>query len=237
MGNLIIIRNLSREYRMGEVRVPALQDIDLEIERGEFIGIVGPSGGGKTTLLNILGGLDRPTLGEVIVDGLDLSRLNDEELSRYRRKKIGIVFQFFNLVPTLSALENVTLPLYLDSYSGSPEGVGKELLSLVGLEKRLHFKPKELSGGEQQRVAIARALVNKPKILLLDEPTGNLDSKNTLLIMNLLKEINQKGQTVVVISHSPTVASYCTRLIEIEDGEVKNQQKRDPSEQPKEEGE
>lgn len=226
-NKIITIKNLSKEYRMGEILVNALIDIDLEIEYGEFIGIFGPSGGGKTTLLNIIGSLDRPTSGEIIVDGLNLSKLNDQEISKYRRKKIGIVFQFFNLIPTLSALENITLPLYLDSDLNPDDGLnpdkkGRELLTMVGLEKRLNFKPKELSGGEQQRVAIARALVNNPKILLLDEPSGNLDTKNTLLIMNLLKEINQnRNQTIIIISHNPIVASYCNRIIKIEDGKLK----------------
>ncbi|MBU4373647.1 MAG: ABC transporter ATP-binding protein [Euryarchaeota archaeon] len=220
---MIRIEGLSKQYRMGEVIVDALNNVNLDIREGEFAGIIGPSGGGKTTLLNVIGGIDRQSAGKVFVDGLDLSALKDRELAKYRLEKIGIVFQFFNLIPTLTALENVLLPTYFGINKKEDfEARAVELLRIVGLKMRINHKPGEMSGGEQQRVSIARALINHPKILLLDEPTGNLDSKNSTMIMELLKELNNMGQTILIATHSSYVSSYCTRLIQVMDGRIAN---------------
>lgn len=223
MNDLIMIEELGKQYVMGKVLVDALNDINLDIGEGEFAGIVGPSGGGKTTLLNIIGGIDRPSRGKVFVDRLDLSTLKDKELAKYRLLKVGIVFQFFNLIPTLTALENVLLPTHFRQEKNEDfEARAIELLGIVGLEKRINHRPWEMSGGEQQRVSIARALINRPKMLLLDEPTGNLDSKNTTMILELLKELNNTGQTILIATHSDYVCSFCTRLIHVKDGRIAN---------------
>ncbi len=207
---------------MGEETINALAGINLEISQGEFVSIVGPSGSGKSTLLNIIGGLDSPTKGDIIVDGEDLSKASDSELSSYRNKKVGFVFQTFNLQPTYNALENVALPLVFARVPlGKRNQMAKEALETVGLGDRVRHKPSELSGGERQRVGIARALVNNPKILLADEPTGNLDSKARERIMELLTELNkERGLTLLLVTHDLESASSADRMLHMRDGEI-----------------
>ncbi|MEM2342007.1 MAG: ABC transporter ATP-binding protein [Candidatus Bathyarchaeia archaeon] len=223
MSKLIVrTLNLSKVYRRGKVSIPALNNVNLQISAGEIVGITGPSGSGKTTLLNLIGGLDKPTSGKVFVDGLDITALGEGELADYRLRKVGFVFQFYNLIPTLTALENVEIPLAL---AGVPKSERREralnLLRMVSLETRAEHKPDELSGGEQQRVAIARALANNPSIVLADEPTGDLDSKSALALMNLIKELNRRnGQTFIIVTHDPIVAEGCTKIYNIRDGRI-----------------
>lgn len=218
---LLQLINVSKIYKMDGVEIKALDGISLEIEEGEFVAVVGPSGSGKSTLMHIAGCLDTPTQGKVILEGKEVSRLGEEELAKIRNQKIGFVFQAFNLLPRTTALENVTLPL---NYSGlSPkESVlrAKRALGIVNLTSRLGHFPSQLSGGEQQRVAIARALVNNPKIILADEPTGNLDSQSGREIMEILKRLNERGRTIVVVTHDPEIGSYARRLIQIRDGKI-----------------
>jgi putative ABC transport system ATP-binding protein len=214
--------NLSKVYRRGKVDVPALNDVNLQVLAGEIVGIMGPSGSGKTTLLNLIGGLDKPTRGKIFVDGVDITTLGERELADYRLRKVGFVFQFYNLIPTLTALENVEVPLAL---LGVPKAERWEralnLLRMVGLEARADHKPDELSGGEQQRVAIARALANNPSIVLADEPTGDLDSKSALSLMKLVKDLNERnGQTFIIVTHDPIVAERCTKIYTIRDGRI-----------------
>ena len=204
------------EKRFGEVR--ALDHVSFEIEAGEWIAIMGPSGSGKTTLINILGGLDRPTGGSAIVDGLDISNLGERELTRYRSEKIGFVFQQFHLVPYLTAVENVMLAQYFHSITDESEAV--DALRRVGLGDRLDHLPAQLSGGEQQRVAIARALINHPKLILADEPTGNLDEANEVVILELLRELHAAGHTILVVTHSQTIGNMADRRIELEHGRL-----------------
>ncbi len=217
---LLEARDIKKTYRMGRVFVPALQGVTFEVAEGEFVAIFGPSGGGKSTLLHILGALDRADEGEVFVDGLDLSTLSDNELADVRLRKVGFVFQFFNLLPRLTALRNVELPLTLADVSDKEcHEKASEVLKLVGLEGRVDHRPTELSGGEQQRVAIARALVNDPSIILADEPTGNLDTKTGFEIAQLMKRLNEeKGQTFVVVTHDPAIAEMADRIIYLKDG-------------------
>jgi putative ABC transport system ATP-binding protein len=222
MKDIVIqVENLTKTYHMGEVEVHALCGLSVQIRRGEAVAIMGPSGSGKTTLMNILGCLDRPTNGEYTLDGEKVSGLNDDQLAGIRNRKIGFVFQSFNLLQRTSALANVELPM---SYSSEPvDGREKAVAALlaVGLEKRMKHRPAELSGGEQQRVAIARALVNDPAILLADEPTGNLDSKVGQGIMDLLLTLNRERKTtLVIITHDPRIASQTQRIIHLRDGEV-----------------
>ncbi|MEM4545759.1 MAG: ABC transporter ATP-binding protein [Nitrososphaerota archaeon] len=214
--------NVWKIYRMGNIEFPALRGITLSIESGEFVAVVGPSGSGKSTLLHIAGALDRPTKGKVFIDGVDISVLNDTELSELRNKTIGFVFQAYNLIPRLTAKQNVELPLML---RGVPPNEREKLvikaLELVGLASKLNNKPTELSGGEQQRVAIARAIITNPKILLCDEPTGNLDSKSAEGVMNVIKDINKRyGSTVVVVTHNMEIAESAERIIRLKDGMV-----------------
>ncbi len=215
--------NLKKVYQMGKVEVNALCGVSIQIRKGELVSIMGPSGSGKSTLMNILGCLDLPSSGEYILDGENVSRLNDNQLARVRNQKIGFVFQSFNLLPRVTALANVELPL---NYSGIPRGrreKAQKALASVGLSDRVHHKPTELSGGQQQRVAIARALVNDPAILLADEPTGNLDSKSGKEIMELILSINRdRGMTVIVVTHDPNVAEKTERVIQLQDGLVVN---------------
>lgn len=230
MGDAMIeLTNVKKGYLMGETEVQALRGLDLKIESGEFVAIVGPSGSGKSTLMHIIGALDVPDRGEVLLDGRDISRYGESELAELRGKKVGFVFQTFNLIHTLSSLENVALPLTF-------QGVGKEereeraadLLEMVGLGERLKHRPAELSGGEQQRVSIARALVNEPEMLLADEPTGNLDSDTGEDIMELLTSLNRdKGMTVVVVTHNPRDAGYADRTVNMIDGMIRNGRESD----------
>jgi putative ABC transport system ATP-binding protein len=211
-----------KEYQMGKVTVHALRGIDLTIQRGEFVAVMGPSGSGKSTLLHLLGGLDVPTRGEIILAGQALSRLNDRQLTLLRRRKVGFIFQFYNLLPTLSALENVALPLLIDGKGlrQQRDWVGS-LMERVGLADRSHHRPDQLSGGQQQRVAIARAFASEPEIVLADEPTGNLDSKAGLAILELLQRACQElSATIVMVTHEARAASYANRVIFLKDGLV-----------------
>ena len=219
---MIKLENITREYRMGEDIVRAVSGISLEITEGEFVALVGPSGSGKSTTMHIIGGLDTPTSGRVIVDGHDLSRAGDRELSRYRNEKIGFVFQAFNLHPTYTAMENVALPLIFSGIGYSRRmKIAAEALETVGLSDRALHRPNQLSGGERQRVSIARALVTQPKIILADEPTGNLDSKNGQLVMELLSRLNkEKGITLIIVTHNMEIAAVAGRIIKMRDGKI-----------------
>ena len=212
--------NLRKTYGTGEAKVEALRGVDLNVNKGEFLSIVGTSGSGKSTLLHMLGGLDRPTEGKVIIDGKDIFSLKDEELTIFRRRKIGFVFQAFNLVPVMSVYENIVLPIELDGEKPNQELVN-EIINTLGLTEKLKAYPSQLSGGQQQRVAIARALASAPAIILADEPTGNLDSKTTQDVMGLLKVTSQKfAQTIVMITHNDEIAQLADRSIRIEDGMI-----------------
>ena len=213
-------RDLKKYYGAGDTLVKALDGVDLQVENGEFVAIVGTSGSGKSTLLHILGGLDRPTGGSVLVDGKDIFSLKDEELTIFRRRKIGFVFQAYNLVPVLSAYENIILPIQLDGGRVDKDYVGR-VIEALGLEQRLNSLPSQLSGGQQQRVAIARALAAKPAIILADEPTGNLDSKTSQDVLSLMKITSQKfAQTMVMITHNEEIAQMADRIVRIEDGRI-----------------
>jgi putative ABC transport system ATP-binding protein len=218
---MIEIMNASKTYHQGEQEVRALRDVSFRIKKGEFLSIMGPSGSGKSTLLNLVGGLDQPTGGEIFVDGSPLHGISDDELTLIRRRKVGFIFQFFNLLPILTAVENVGLPLLLD---GVPFSRIREkavhLLESVGLGSRIEHRPEQLSGGEMQRVAIARALITDPAVLLADEPTGNLDSHRSEEILHLLKKLNQTGQTIVMVTHDSNAASFGTRIIKLKDGSL-----------------
>ena len=213
-------RDLKKYYGAGDTLVKALDGVDLQVENGEFVAIVGTSGSGKSTLLHILGGLDRPTGGSVLVDGKDIFSLKDEELTIFRRRKIGFVFQAYNLVPVLSAYENIILPIQLDGGRVDKDYVGR-VIEALGLEQRLNSLPSQLSGGQQQRVAIARARAAKPAIILADEPTGNLDSKTSQDVLSLMKITSQKfAQTMVMITHNEEIAQTADRIVRIEDGRI-----------------
>ncbi|MBE0512943.1 ABC transporter ATP-binding protein [Candidatus Bathyarchaeota archaeon] len=222
MTALLEAKGLKKTYRMGKVLVPALQGITFDVAEGEFIAVFGPSGSGKSTLLHVLGGLDRPDEGEVSVDGISFSTLNDNALAEVRLHKIGFIFQFFNLLPRLTALRNVELPLTLaDLPEKESTKKAEETLKLVGLEDRMNHRPSEMSGGEQQRVAIARALINDPKIVLADEPTGNLDTSTGGEIVQLMKRLNkEKGQTFVVVTHDPAIAETADQILYLKDGMI-----------------
>jgi len=225
---MITLEGITKTYRMGRVEVPALQGIDLHVGRGDFVAIMGASGSGKSTLMNIIGCLDVPTSGRYLLDGTDVARLNDDELARIRNRKIGFVFQSFNLIPRTSALQNVEMPLVYAG-EGGRTARAREALVAVGLADRAHHQPTELSGGQQQRAAIARALVTNPAILLADEPTGNLDSGSSLEIMKLLATLNaEQGRTVVLITHEQDIARFATRVVELRDGRIVRDQRSDP---------
>lgn len=219
---LLELKGIYKTYNQGNMDVPVLKDINLSIEQGEYVAIMGPSGSGKSTLMNIIGCIDKPTEGEYILDGENIEKCKDRELSYIRNKQIGFVFQNFNLLPRQSALDNVGLPL---QYAKVPKRHRKkrclEVLDMVGLSDRVNFKPTQLSGGQKQRVAIARAMVNNPKILLADEPTGALDSKSGIQVMKLFRELHKKGVTIIMITHSDEIASYADRVIKIIDGELR----------------
>lgn len=218
---MIEIKNMSKIYRIGNVEVRALDDISLSIKQHEFVSIIGPSGSGKSTLMNMIGCLDVPDCGEYYLDGKEVSRLKDEELAEIRNHKIGFIFQGFNLLQKLTAVENVELPLiYQGVHTRERYERSVEALKQVGLGERIHHKPMELSGGQQQRVAIARALVGNPPLILADEPTGNLDSKSGREIMGMLKELHKKGNTIVLITHDNEIAMQAERIIRIQDGEI-----------------
>lgn len=218
--SILQANNLKKIYGSGENAVHALDGVDLSVEKGEFVAIVGTSGSGKSTLLHMLGGLDRPTSGTVTIDGKELSSLKDEELTIFRRRKIGFVFQNYNLVPVLNVMENIILPIRLDGKQVDDKYV-EEIIQTLGLQKKLQNLPNNLSGGQQQRVAIARALAAKPAIILADEPTGNLDSKTSQDVLSLLKVTSERfAQTIVMITHNEEIAQMADRIIRIEDGRI-----------------
>ncbi len=222
MNNPIItVKNVSKIYHTGEVETKALDDISFEIKKGEFVAIMGPSGSGKSTLMHILGALDKPTVGKYILDGENVENLNDDDLSDIRNRKIGFVFQAFNLLPRTSALKNVMLPM---GYAGTPKEkrlqIAKKYLEMVGLSDRLENTPAQLSGGQQQRVAIARSLVLNPAIILADEPTGNIASSQAAEIMDIFTKLNKEGKTIIMITHEPDIAEYAHRIITIKDGKI-----------------
>ena len=222
MAGFIEAVDLRKTYHVGKIEVPALRGICLSVPKGEFVSVVGPSGSGKSTLFYLLGGLTRADSGHVVVDGDDFAQLSDGERTRLRKRKIGFVFQKFNLLPTLDARSNITIALDIAGANGNRDSAYFDrIIGLLGLEKRLPHRPSELSGGEQQRVALARALINKPAIVLADEPTGNLDSKNSEIVLSMLRQSNRElGQTVLMITHNPAAASYGDRVIHLRDGEI-----------------
>ncbi|MBV9573270.1 MAG: ABC transporter ATP-binding protein [Acidobacteriales bacterium] len=222
MGAFIEAVELRKTYHVGKIEVPALRCVSLGVQRGEFVSVVGPSGSGKSTLFYLLGGLTRPDSGHVIVDGDDFAQLSDAERTRMRQRKIGFVFQKFNLLPTLDARSNIDIALAIAGKNGNRDpAYFNKIVGLLGIERRLLHRPSELSGGEQQRVALARALINKPAIVLADEPTGNLDSKNSDVVLNMLRYSNRElGQTVLMITHNPEAAAYGDRILHMRDGEM-----------------
>jgi putative ABC transport system ATP-binding protein len=226
MKNTIIeIRSLRKDYHVGEVTVHALRGIDLKIEQGEFVAIMGASGSGKSTMLNILGCLDKPSAGDYLLDGVQINTLNRDELARLRNLKLGFVFQSYNLLARTTALENVELPLFYNSKVRSKERKERAMnaLEAVGLTDRMHHMPNQLSGGQQQRVAIARSLVNDPVLILADEPTGNLDTRTSFEIMELFQDLNEKGRTIVFVTHESDIARFATRNIIFRDGRIQRE--------------
>jgi putative ABC transport system ATP-binding protein len=221
MAPVVSIKNVSKSYLMGTHKLTVLKDVSMDIEKGEFISIMGPSGSGKSTLMNLIGLLDRPEVGDISINGTNINGLGDVALSRLRGKEIGFIFQTFNLISRMSALKNVEMPMIFQGTSTSERTkVAKRYLNEVGLTDRITHKPSELSGGQRQRVAIARALVNDPSILLADEPTGNLDTKTGKEIMQLFTDLNKQGRTVVMVTHDPDVAAYSQRIVRIKDGQI-----------------
>jgi putative ABC transport system ATP-binding protein len=221
---VIRARDVAKELPLGKLKIQALRGVDMEIYAGEIVSIVGPSGSGKSTLLGLIGGLDTPTRGTIEIDGVDITRMSEDQLTDIRNAKIGFIFQFFNLIPTLTALENVALPIqFAQKRNFNPDKRAKELLTLLGLEDRMRHRPSELSGGQQQRVAIARALANNPPILLADEPTGNLDSESGAMVLEALHRIrNEAGTTVVIVTHDPQIAQKTDRVLTLVDGRIVN---------------
>ncbi|MEO8394470.1 MAG: ABC transporter ATP-binding protein [Chloroflexota bacterium] len=219
---VIRTRGLTKDLPLGKTVVHALRGVDMEIYAGEIVGIVGPSGSGKSTLLGLIGGLDTPSKGTIEIDGVDVTRMNEDQLTEIRNEKIGFIFQFFNLIPTLTSLENVLLPMQFARRSPkNPNQRARELLDLLGLKDRMNHRPSELSGGQQQRVAIARALANHPPLLLADEPTGNLDSESGTLVLETLQTIRQQeGTTVVIVTHDPKLAQRADRVLTLVDGAI-----------------
>ncbi|HSM76174.1 MAG TPA: ABC transporter ATP-binding protein [Bryobacteraceae bacterium] len=221
---IISVRGLRKVYRVGEVDVNALRGVDFDVQPGEFVSIVGPSGSGKSTLFHILGGLTPPTSGSVLIAGQDLLGMTDRDRTKLRQKTVGFVFQKYNLLPTLTARDNIEIARYIAGSTGPLDGEFEQMLTLLGVGSRLHHKPRALSGGEQQRIAIARALVNHPAILLADEPTGNLDTENSNAVLKLLGDLNERlGQTILMITHNPEAAAYGHRVIRMRDGHIEGQ--------------
>lgn len=218
--NILEIKNLSKIYGKGETAVKALDDVSFSVKKGEFVVIIGPSGSGKSTLLHLLGGVDRPTSGNVLIDNTDIYQLNETQLAIFRRRQIGLIYQFYNLIPILTVEENITLPMLLDEHKVDKKQL-EHVVDTLGLTNRLKHLPNQLSGGQQQRVSIGRALISNPAIMLADEPTGNLDSKNSSEIMELLKMFNKTfNQTLIVITHDERIALQADRIIAIEDGRL-----------------
>lgn len=224
MTEIVVIRDLSKIYAQGEIQVAALKSVDLTIQAGEFVALMGPSGSGKSTLLHIIAGIDRPTAGECLVQGVDVARLNESELADWRNHNVGFVFQTFNLIPVLTAHENVELPLLLTALSrGERRKQVETALELVGLSDRGHHLPRQLSGGQEQRVAIARALVTDPALIVADEPTGNLDSQSAHDVLTILQSLSRNmGKTVILVTHDPKAAAFASRTIHLEKGELTN---------------
>ena len=220
-GAMIETRDLRKTYLVGKVQVPALRGVDLTVPRGEFLSIIGPSGSGKSTLFHIIGGLTPPTAGEVRVGGEDLAKMSDADRTRLRKQTVAFVFQKFNLLPNLTARDNIGVARYISGRDAQPDPEFNEVLRLLGIAGRLDHKPNALSGGEQQRVAIARAVVNKPAILLADEPTGNLDTENSKTVLAVLRDLNERlGQTILMITHNPEAAAYGHRTVSMRDGKI-----------------
>ncbi|WP_170006418.1 ABC transporter ATP-binding protein [Bacillus fonticola] len=217
---ILKIENLSKVYGKGEMAVKALDDVSFSVNKGEFVAIIGPSGSGKSTLLHMLGGVDRPTSGRVLVDNTNIYQLNETQLAIFRRRQIGLIYQFYNLIPVLTVEENITLPVLLDEHKVDKKQF-EDIVKILGLQSRLHHLPNQLSGGQQQRVSIGRALISNPAIMLADEPTGNLDSKNSSEIIDLLRMFNKTyNQTLIVITHDEHIALQADRVISIEDGRI-----------------
>ncbi len=223
MSKVIEIRNLTRVFKMGDIAVHALRGVNLHIDTGEFVAVMGASGSGKSTLMNLLGCLDKPTSGEYFLDGIKVNELNGNAFATIRNEKIGFIFQTFNLLARTSALENVMLPLFYDRRNRikNPRAAAVEALTRVGLSDRLDHEPNQLSGGQQQRVAIARALVNRPAIILADEPTGNLDSRTSVDVMSVFQNLNDQGITIILVTHEPDIALYTRRVVELRDGLIR----------------
>lgn len=220
MMEILRVEHLNKIYGSGDTAVHALDDVSFTVEKGEFVAIVGPSGSGKSTLMHILGGVDSPTSGKVFVDGTEIGTLDETELAIFRRRQIGLIYQFYNLIPVLDVVENMTLPVLMDGRQVNEERL-QEMLDILGLENRRHHLPNQLSGGQQQRVSIGRALMNAPALVLADEPTGNLDSANSREIMQLLRYSNEKyRQTMIVITHDESIALQADRVLELEDGSI-----------------
>ena len=221
MATILKADNLEKIYRVGKVDVPALRGVSLAVQEGEFIGIMGPSGCGKSTMLHLLGGLLTPTKGRIVIDGEDLTAATDAKRTDIRRRKIGFVFQRFNLFPTLTAEGNLRLAERIHGNGGDDPDRRREILRMLRLQDKMHHKPLELSGGEQQRVALARAVVNRPAIVLADEPTGNLDSENSEIVLKMFRELNDRfNQTIIMITHNPEAAAACQRIIQMRDGHI-----------------
>jgi putative ABC transport system ATP-binding protein len=221
MATILKADNLEKTYRVGKVDVPALRGVSLAVQEGEFIAVMGPSGCGKSTMLHLLGGLLTPTKGRIVIDGEDLTAASDAKRTDIRRRKIGFVFQRFNLFPTLTAEGNLRLAERIHGNGGDDPDRRREILRMLSLQDKMHHKPLELSGGEQQRVALARAVVNRPAIVLADEPTGNLDSENSELVLKMFRELNDRfNQTIIMITHNPEAAAACQRIIQMRDGHI-----------------
>ncbi|NOR85495.1 ATP-binding cassette domain-containing protein [archaeon] len=223
---IIELKNVKKIYKMGNVEVPALNGVSMIVNRGEFIAIMGPSGSGKSTLMNMVGCLDVPTIGNIFLDSKDISKMTESDLAQVRGRKIGFVFQKFNLLSTLTALENITIPMMFQNVDVEKRNKRAiELLSLVGLEERANHKPSELSGGQQQRVAIARSLANDPEVILADEPTGNLDTKTGKEVIETLNRLHDEGKTIIMVTHDPNVAKFAQRVVLIKDGMISSNHK------------
>jgi putative ABC transport system ATP-binding protein len=221
--DVVVVEDVQMVYRVGKVEVPALRGVDFSVKEGEFVAVIGPSGCGKSTLLHLVGGLLKPTSGRILIEGVSISSVSDFERTEIRRHRMGFVFQSYNLLNTLTARENIALAKRIHGNGQYEDGSARQILRMLGLENKMNHKPWELSGGEQQRVAIARAVINRPAILLADEPTGSLDSENSRMVLNMLRELNSVyGQTIIIITHDPEAASTADRIIEMRDGKILN---------------
>ncbi len=221
--DVVVVEDLQMVYRVGKIEVPALRGVDFSVKEGEFVAVIGPSGCGKSTLLHMIGGLLKPTSGRILIEGVSISSVSDFERTEIRRQRMGFVFQSYNLLNTLTAKENIALAKRIQGSGHYEDGSSHKILRMLGLETKMDHKPWELSGGEQQRVAIARAVINRPAILLADEPTGSLDSENSRMVLNMLRELNTVyGQTIIIITHDPEAAATADRVIEMRDGKILN---------------